>query len=80
MTWSLRIKNQHAAVINNVDGDQMVYGGQHGDRGSSSYGRTARGRHEKTAGDALAGAALDDATAAEARARVAAIDLAVHAV
>ena len=72
---SPRIKNQHAAVINNVDGDQMVYGGQHGTVITSTDAR--RAVHQLR--DALAGAALDDATAAEARARVAEIDLAVHA-
>jgi hypothetical protein len=72
---SPRIKNQHAAVINNVDGDQMVYGGQHGTVITSTDAR--RAVHQLR--DALAGAPLDDATAAEARARVAEIDLAVHA-
>jgi hypothetical protein len=72
---SPRIKNQHAAVINNVDGDQMVYGGQQGTVITSTDAR--RAVHQLR--DALAGAALDDATAAEARARVAEIDLAVDA-
>ena len=27
---SIRIKNQHGVIVNNVDGDQVVYGGQHG--------------------------------------------------
>lgn len=72
---SPHIKNQHAAVINNVDGDQVVYGGQHGTVITSADAR--RAVHDLR--DALAGAALDDATAAEAGARVAEIDAAVRA-
>ena len=72
---SIHIKNQHGVVINNVDGDQMVYGGQHATVVTSEDAR--RAVHDLR--DALAGAALDDATVAEARARLAEIDAAVHA-
>ena len=72
---SINIKNQHGVVINNVDGDQMVYGGQHATVVTSEDAR--RAVHDLR--DALAGAALDDATVAEARARLAEIDAAVHA-
>jgi hypothetical protein len=72
---SPHIKNQHAGVINNVDGDQVIYGGQNGTVITSADARRAV-HHLR---GALAGAALDDATAAEARARVAEIDAAVHA-
>ena len=72
---SIRIKNQHGVVINNVDGDQMVYGGQHATVVTSEDAR--RAVHDLR--DALADAALDDATVAEARARLAEIDAAVHA-
>jgi len=71
---SIHIKNQHGVVINNVDGDQMVYGGQHATVVTSEDAR--RAVHDLR--DALAGAALDDATAAEARARLAEIDATVH--
>ena len=63
---SIHIKDQHAGVINNVDGDQVVYGGQYGTVVTSQDAR--RAVHDLR--DALAGTALDDATAAEARARV----------
>jgi hypothetical protein len=72
---SIRIKHQHAGVINNVDGDQVIYGDQHGTLVTSEDAR--RAVHDLR--DALAGTALDDATAAEARARIAEIDAAVHA-
>ena len=72
---SIHIKNQRGVVINNVDGDQMVYGGQHATVVTSEDAR--RAVHDLR--DALAGAALDDATVAEARARLAEIDAAVHA-
>jgi hypothetical protein len=72
---SIHIKNQHGVVINNVDGDQIVYGGQHATVVTSEDAR--RAVHDLR--DALTGAALDDATAAEARARLAEIDAAVHA-
>src|SRR5262249_50243850 len=72
---SPQIRDQHAGVINNVDGDQVIHGGQHGTLVTSADAR--RAVHDL--GDALAGAALDDATAAEACARVAEIDAAVHA-
>jgi hypothetical protein len=72
---SIHIKNQHAGVINNVDGDQVIYGDQHGTLVTSEEAQ--RAVHDLR--DALAGAALDDATAAEARARVAEIDAAVRA-
>jgi hypothetical protein len=72
---SPQIRDQHAGVINNVDGDQVIYGGQHGTMITSEDAR--RAVHDLRG--ALAGAALDDATAAEARARVAEIDAAVHA-
>jgi hypothetical protein len=72
---SIHIKNQHAGVINNIDGNQVVYGGQHGTAISSADAR--RAVHDLR--DALGRAALDDATAAEARARVAEIDAEVHA-
>jgi hypothetical protein len=72
---SPHIKNQHAGVINNVDGDQVIHGGQYGTVITSADA----GRAVDHLRDALAGAALDHATAAEARARVAEIDAAVHA-
>jgi hypothetical protein len=72
---SIQVKNQNAVVINNVDGEQVVYGGQHG---TVVTGEDAR-RAVRELRDALAGAALDETTAAEARAHVAEIDAAVHA-
>lgn len=72
---SIHVKNQKAGVINNVDGEQVVYGGQHG---TVVTGEDARRAVRELRG-ALAGVALDDATAAEARAQVAEIDAAVHA-
>jgi hypothetical protein len=71
---SPQIRDQHAGVINNVDGDQVIYGGQHGTVITSEDAR--RAVHDLRG--ALPGAALDDATAAEARARVAEIDAAVY--
>jgi hypothetical protein len=71
---SPQIRDQHAVVINNVDRDQVIYGGQYGTVVTSQARRAV---HDLR--DALAGAALDDATAAEARARVAEIDAEVHA-
>jgi hypothetical protein len=72
---SIKIKNQHGNVINNVDGDQVIYGGQHGTTVTSQDARRA----VRDLRDALAGAALDGATAAQARAQVAEIDAVVHA-
>jgi hypothetical protein len=71
----IHIRDQHAGVINNIDGDQVIHGGQHGTVVTSEDAR--RAVHDLR--DALEGAALDDATAAEARARVAEIDAEVHA-
>lgn len=71
---SIKIKNQHGSVINNVDGDQVIYGGQHG----TATGEDAR-RAVRDLRDALADAALDAATAAQARAQVAEIDAVVQA-
>jgi hypothetical protein len=71
----IHIRDQHAGVINNIDGDQVIHGGQHGTVVTSQDAR--RAVHDLR--DALAGAALDDATAAQARARVAEIDAEVHA-
>jgi hypothetical protein len=72
---SIRIVNQHGAVVNNVDGGQVIYGGQHGTVVTSEDARCAI----RDLRDALASAILDDATAAQARAYVAEIDAAVHA-
>jgi hypothetical protein len=72
---SIQIKNQHGGIINNVDGDQVIYDGQHGTTVTSEEARRAV-RHLR---DALAGADLDDATAAQVRAQVAEIDAVVHA-
>jgi hypothetical protein len=71
----IHIRDQHAGVINNIDGDQVIHGGQHGTLVTSEDAR--RAVHDLR--DALAAAALDGATAAEARARVAEIDAEVHA-
>ena len=72
---SIRIKNQHGVVVNNVDGDQVIYGGQHATVITDDDARRA----VRDLCDALAGAVLNDATAAQARAQVAEIDAAVHA-
>ena len=72
---SIHIKNQTASVINNVDGGQVVYGGQHG----TVVTREDARRAVRELRDVLAGAGLSDATAAEAHAQVAEIDAAVHA-
>jgi hypothetical protein len=72
---SIRVNNQNAGVINNVDGHQVVYGGQ---CGTVVTGEDAR-RAVRELRDALAGVVLDQATAVEARAQVAEIDTAVHA-
>ena len=71
----IHIRDQHAGVINNVDGDQVIYGGQHGMVVTSEDARRAIGDLR----DALASAALGGATAAQARVHVAEIDAAVHA-
>jgi hypothetical protein len=72
---SIQIKNQHGGVINNVDGDQVIYGGQNGTAVTSQDARRA----VRDLRDALASAALDGATSAQVRAQVAEIDAAVHA-
>ena len=72
---SPQIGDQHAGVINNVDRDQMISGGQYGTVVTSEDARHA----VRDLRDALAGTALDHGTAAEARARVAEIDAQVHA-
>jgi hypothetical protein len=72
---SIQIKNQDGGVINNVDGDQVIYGGQHGTIVTSEDAQRAV-RHLR---DALASADLDGATAAQVRAQVAEIDAVVHA-
>src|SRR5260370_34267575 len=72
---SLRIKNQHGVIVNNVDGDQVIYGGQHAMVVPSEDARRAICDLR----DALASAALGGATAAQARVHVAEIDAAVHA-
>jgi len=72
---SIRIKNQHGVIVNNVDGDQVIYGGQHGMVVTSEDARRAI----RDLRDALASAALGGATAAQARVHVAEIDAAVHA-
>ena len=71
---SIHIKNQNAGVINNVDGSQVVHGGQHGTVVTIEDARRA----VRELRDALSGAGLSDATAAEACAQVAEIDTAVH--
>ena len=71
---SIHIKNQHGAVINNVGGDQMVYGDQ---RGTVVTSEDARRAVNQLRG-ALASAGLDDATATEANARLAEINAAAH--
>jgi len=72
---TFHIGQQTAGVINNVGGDQRIDGGQ---QGTVVTGKDAR-RAVRELRNALAGVALDDATAAEARAQVAEIDAAVHA-
>jgi len=72
---SIEIGSQNAGVINNVDGDQVVYGGQHGAVVTGEDARRAVGELR----DALAGVALGKTAAAKARACVAEIDAAVHA-
>ena len=72
---SIQVKNQSAGVINNVNGNQVVYGGQHG---AVVTGEEAR-RALRELQNALAGVALDETTAGEVRAHVAEIDAAVHA-
>ena len=71
----IHIRDQHAGVINNIDGDQVIYGGQHGMVVTSEDARRAI----RDLRDALASAALGGATAAQARAHVAEIDAEVHA-
>jgi hypothetical protein len=73
---SIRIKNQHGVIVNNVDGDQVIHGGQHAmvvtsDEDARRAIRDLRG--------ALASTALGGATAAQARVHVAEIDAAVNA-
>ena len=72
---SIRIKNQHGVIVNNVDGDQVIHGGQHAMVVTSEDARCA----VRDLRDALASAALGGAAAAQARAYVAEIDAAVHA-
>jgi hypothetical protein len=77
---SIHIKNQHGRIINNVDGDQTIYGDQvvYGDqRGIVVTSEDAR-RAVNQLRDALADAALDDATSTEAHARLAEIDAAAY--
>ena len=57
---SIRIKNQHGVIVNNVDGNQVIYGGQHGTVVTSEDARRAICDLR----DALASAALGGATAA----------------
>ena len=63
------------ARSNNVDRDQVIYGGQHGMVVTSEDARRA----VRDLRDALASAALGGATAAQVRVHVAEIDAAVHA-
>ena len=72
---NIRIGTQNAGVINNVEGSQVVYGGQHGTLVAAEDARRA----VRDLRDALAGLPLGGTTAAEARAQVAEIDAAVHA-
>lgn len=72
---SIRIKNQTAGVINNVDGSQVIYGGLYGtvvtDQDAWRAVRELR--------EALTSVALDESRTAETRAQIAEIDAAVHA-
>jgi hypothetical protein len=72
---SPRIKNQHGVVINNVDRDQVIYGGQHVTTVTSEEARRA----VCDLREALAGADLDVGMAAQVRAQVAEIDAMVRA-
>ena len=37
----IHIRDQHAGVINNIDGDQVIHGGQHGTMVTSEDARRA---------------------------------------
>ena len=70
----IHVNNQTAGVITYVDGNQVVYGGLHGTVITDTEARRA----VRELREALPGAALDRASAAEAQARVTEIDAAVR--
>lgn len=71
----IHIENQHAGVINNVEGSMTVYGGQQGSAVTDETAREAA-RELRTA---LTTADLDRSTGAEARTQAAEIEAAVRA-
>ena len=72
---NIRIGSQHGGIINNVEGSQVIHGGQHGSLVTAADARRA----VRDLRDVLAGLPLDGTTAAAARAQVAEIETAVHA-
>jgi hypothetical protein len=71
------IGTQNAAVINNVAGDQRIEGDQYGTAVTAVTAQQAR-RAVRELRDGLAVTRLDQTTAREARARLAAADAAAH--
>jgi multidrug resistance efflux pump len=71
----IHVKNQTAGVINYVEGNQVVNGGQHGSVVTDDDARQA----VRQLRQALSTVPLDRSRAAEARAQVAELDAAVHA-
>ena len=71
----IHVKNQTAGVINYVEGNQVVNGGQHGSVVTDDDARQA----VRQLRQALSTVPLDRSRAAEARAQVAELDAAVRA-
>jgi hypothetical protein len=71
----IHVKNQTAGVINYVEGNQVVNGGQHGSVVTDDDARQA----VRQLRQALSTTPLDRSRAAEARAQVAELDAAVRA-
>ena len=72
---TFNIGSQTAGVINNVQGDQQITGSQQGVAVTAEDARQALGNLRQ----AVAGAGLDETTAAQARAHLAELDTTVRA-
>jgi hypothetical protein len=72
---SPRVKNQHGGIFNNVDGDQVIHGGQHV---ATIISEDAQ-RAVCDLREALADAGLDAVVTAQARRQIAEIDAVVRA-
>ena len=72
---NIHIGQQNAGIINNVDGNMWIHGGQQGAIVSDEGARRAVGDLRS----ALATVALDQSAAAKTRAQITEIDAAMHA-